>query len=72
MLKKYLVCEFSLLKKMRLNDYPGLLSLILLTSNVSKYFLRSFLYNLLQKLLCLLYFFKDCKYDIFKIASLMP
>ena len=37
----------------------ALLSVILLTSNVSKYFLRSFLYNLLQKFLCFLYFFRD-------------
>ena len=33
------------------------LSVILLTSDVGKYFLRSFLYNLPQK--CFLYFFKD-------------
>ena len=34
----------------------ALLSTVLLTSNVSKYFLRTFLYNLLQMFLCFLYF----------------
>ena len=37
----------------------ALLSVILLTFNVSRYFLSSFLWYLLQKILCFYYFFKD-------------
>ena len=44
----------------------ALLSVILLTSNLSKYFLRSFWYILLQKFLCFLYFFKDSIVFFFK------